>query len=44
MYLMGLVFSYRVMFLAIGLLVVAAGIWGLRQDPTHHHRSRSIAR
>jgi predicted MFS family arabinose efflux permease len=34
-YLMGLVFSYRVMFLAIGLLVVAAGLWGLLQDPTH---------
>ncbi|MGD9342429.1 MAG: MFS transporter [Desulfuromonadales bacterium] len=33
-YLMGLVFSYRVMFLVIGALVVAAGIWGLRQDPT----------
>jgi len=29
------VFSYRVMFLTIGALVVAAGIWGLRQDPTH---------
>jgi predicted MFS family arabinose efflux permease len=34
-YLMSLVFSYRVMFLAIGLLVVAAGLWGLLQDPTH---------
>ncbi len=33
-YLMGLVFSYRVMFMVIGTLVVAAGIWGLRQDPT----------
>ena len=33
-YLMGLVFSYRVMFLVIGSLVVAAGIWGLLQDPT----------
>jgi predicted MFS family arabinose efflux permease len=33
-YLMGLVFSYRVMFLVIGALVIAAGIWGLRQDPT----------
>jgi predicted MFS family arabinose efflux permease len=33
-YLMGLVFSYRVMFLVIGALVVAAGIWGLLQDPT----------
>jgi Major Facilitator Superfamily len=34
-YLMSLVCSYRVMFLSIGLLVVAAGIWGLLQDPTH---------
>jgi len=34
-FLMGLTFSYRVMFLTIGLLVVAAGIWGLFQDPTH---------
>ena len=35
LYLMGLVFSYKVMFLTIGGLVVAAGIWGLLQDPTH---------
>jgi len=34
-YLMSLVFSYRTMFLSIGLLVVAAGLWGLLQDPTH---------
>ncbi len=34
-YLMSMVFSYRVMFLSIGLLVVAAGLWGLLQDPTH---------
>ncbi len=34
-FLMGLVFSYKVMFLSIGSLVVAAGIWGLLQDPTH---------
>ncbi len=36
-YLMGLVFSYRVMFLTIGVLVAAAGIWGLLQDPTDRH-------
>jgi len=35
LYLMGMVFSYKVMFLTIGGLVVAAGIWGLLQDPTH---------
>ena len=35
LYLMGMVFSYRTMFLTIGALVVAAGIWGLLQDPTH---------
>jgi predicted MFS family arabinose efflux permease len=35
LYMMGLVFSYKVMFLTIGGLVVAAGIWGLLQDPTH---------
>ncbi len=34
-FLMGLVFSYRVMFLLVGILVAAAGIWGLLQDPTH---------
>ncbi len=34
-FLMGLVFSYRVMFLSVGILVAAAGIWGLLQDPTH---------
>ena len=34
-FLIGLVFSYKVMFLSIGSLVVAAGIWGLLQDPTH---------
>ncbi len=36
LFLMGLVFSYRVMFLSVGTLVVAAGIWGLLQDPTHN--------
>jgi predicted MFS family arabinose efflux permease len=36
-FLMGLVFSYKVMFLSIGSLVVAAGIWGLLQDPTHQN-------
>ncbi len=35
LYLMGMVFSYQTMFLTIGALVVAAGIWGLLQDPTH---------
>ncbi len=35
LFLMGLLCSYRVMFLAIGILVVGAGIWGLLQDPTH---------
>jgi hypothetical protein len=34
-FLMSLVFSYRVMFLSVGSLVAAAGIWGLLQDPTH---------
>ncbi len=36
LFLMGLMFSYRVMFLSVGTLVVAAGIWGLLQDPTHN--------
>jgi hypothetical protein len=35
LYLAGLVCSYRVMFLAVGALVVAAGVWGVLQDPTH---------
>ena len=35
LFLMGLVFSYRVMFLLVGAAVAAAGIWGLLQDPTH---------
>ena len=35
LYLMGMVFSYQTMFLTIGALVVAAGTWGLLQDPTH---------
>ena len=35
LFLMGLVFSYQVMFLSIGILVVAAGTWGLLQDPSH---------
>ncbi len=34
-YLLGLFCSYKVMFLCIGLLVAAAGFWGLLQDPTH---------
>ena len=35
LFLMSLVFSYRVMFLSVGILIVAAGLWGLLQDPTH---------
>lgn len=34
-FLLSLVCSYRVMYLAIGSLVVVAGLWGLLQDPTH---------
>lgn len=34
-FLMSLTLSYRAMFLILGVLVVAAGIWGLLQDPTH---------
>ena len=37
LFLMGLAFSYRVMFLSVGCLVAAAGIWGLLQDPTHRN-------
>jgi Major Facilitator Superfamily len=36
-YLLSLAFSYRVIFLVVGLLVSAAGLWGLLQDPTHRH-------
>jgi predicted MFS family arabinose efflux permease len=36
-FLMDLTFSYRVMYLSVGILVAAAGIWGLLQDPTHQH-------
>jgi hypothetical protein len=35
LFLMGLVFSYRIMFFSVGILVAAAGIWGLLWDPTH---------
>jgi predicted MFS family arabinose efflux permease len=35
LFVMGLALSYRVMFLVVGGLVSAAGIWGLQQDPTH---------
>lgn len=35
LFLMGLVFSYRTMFLTVGILVAAAGFWGFLQDPTH---------
>jgi len=35
LFLMGLVFSYKIMFLTVGSLIVAAGAWGLKQDPTH---------
>jgi predicted MFS family arabinose efflux permease len=37
LFLMGLAFSYRVMFLSVGSLVAVAGIWGLLQDPTHRN-------
>ncbi len=37
LFLMGLAFSYKVMFLTVGTLVAAAGIWGLLQDPTHRN-------
>ncbi|MGE4579543.1 MAG: MFS transporter [Desulfuromonadales bacterium] len=36
-YVMGQSLSYRTMFLVIGALVTAAGIWGLWQDPTHRN-------
>ncbi|MDW7757684.1 MAG: MFS transporter [Desulfuromonadales bacterium] len=36
-FLMGQSLSYRTMFLVIGALVTAAGIWGLWQDPTHRN-------
>lgn len=40
--------QYRGMFLIIGLLVVAAGFWGLFQDPTHkdipHQRLKMVVR
>ncbi|WP_033423290.1 MFS transporter [Geopsychrobacter electrodiphilus] len=35
LFLLGLVCSYEVMFLAVGSLILAAGLWGLQQDPTH---------
>jgi len=37
LFLMGLAFSYKVMFLSVGCMVAAAGIWGLLQDPTHQN-------
>ena len=37
LFLMGLAFSYKVMFLSVGCLVAVAGIWGLLQDPTHQN-------
>ena len=37
LFLMGLAFSYKVMFLSVGSLVAVAGIWGLLQDPTHRN-------
>ncbi|BCA80975.1 MFS transporter [Desulfuromonas sp. AOP6] len=36
-FLMGQSLSYRTMFLVIGALVTAAGVWGLWQDPTHRN-------
>ncbi len=44
LFLMGLFFSYKIMFLSVGSLIVAAGLWGMQQDPTHrkvppqHHK------
>jgi len=35
-YLMSLYLDYRMMFLVVGLLVMAFGIWGLRQNPVDH--------
>jgi predicted MFS family arabinose efflux permease len=37
LFLMGLAFSYKIMFLLVGSLVAVAGIWGLLQDPTHRN-------
>ena len=37
LFLMGLAFSYKVMFLLVGSLVAVAGVWGLLQDPTHRN-------
>ncbi len=34
-FIMGQALSYRTMFLVIGVLVTAAGVWGFFQDPTH---------
>jgi predicted MFS family arabinose efflux permease len=34
-YIMGFFAHYREMYLAIGVLVLIAGVWGLFQDPTH---------
>ena len=36
-FVMGQSLSYRTMFLVIGALVTAAGVWGLFQDPTHRN-------
>jgi predicted MFS family arabinose efflux permease len=37
LFLMGLAFSYKIMFLLVGSLVAVAGVWGLLQDPTHRN-------
>ena len=33
---MSYVLDYRIMFLVIGVMVAAVGIWGMRQDPVDH--------
>lgn len=35
-YLMSLYLDYRMMFLAVGLLVMGFGVWGMRQNPVDH--------
>ena len=37
LFVLGLAFSYRFMFLTVGLMVTTAGLWGLLQDPTHQN-------
>ena len=37
LFVLGLAFSYRFMFLTVGLMVTTAGLWGMLQDPTHQN-------